>query len=105
VHIEREALRTHSLPLYGSLLLGDDTSGACSRFRSDLCERLHMARTCPTDTHWWLGNSVDHRTEMGPELERLMSAIGPKQTWAVAPHMSAFGGKADMPFCGAHVGL
>ena len=26
-----------------------------------------------------------------------MSAIGPKQTWAIALHMSAFGGKADMP--------
>jgi hypothetical protein len=25
-----------------------------------------------------------------------MSAIGPKQTWASAPHMSAFGVKADM---------
>ena len=25
-----------------------------------------------------------------------MSAIGPKQTWPSAPHMSAFGGKADM---------
>ena len=25
-----------------------------------------------------------------------MSAIGPKQTWASAPHMSAFGGKADI---------
>ena len=25
-----------------------------------------------------------------------MSAIGTKQTWAVAPHMSAFGSKADM---------
>jgi hypothetical protein len=29
-----------------------------------------------------------------------MSAIGPKQTWAGAPHMSAFGGKADMTVCG-----
>jgi hypothetical protein len=29
-----------------------------------------------------------------------MSAIGPKQTWAVALHMSAFGGKADMTICG-----
>src|SRR5262249_4497320 len=29
-----------------------------------------------------------------------MSAIGPKQTWAIALHMSAFGGKADMTFCG-----
>ena len=25
-----------------------------------------------------------------------MSAIGTKRTWASAPHMSAFGGKADM---------
>jgi hypothetical protein len=24
------------------------------------------------------------------------SAIGPKQTWALALHMSAFGGKADI---------
>jgi len=24
------------------------------------------------------------------------SAIGPKQTWTNAPHMSAFGGKADI---------
>jgi hypothetical protein len=29
-----------------------------------------------------------------------MSAIGPKQTCAVAPHMSALGGKADMTICG-----
>jgi hypothetical protein len=29
-----------------------------------------------------------------------MSAFGPKQTSQVAPHMSAFGGKADMTFCG-----
>ena len=35
---------------------------------------------------------------MGP-----MSAIGPKQTFLVAPHMSAFGGKADMAFCSAYV--
>ena len=27
-----------------------------------------------------------------------MSAIGPKQTWMSALHMSAFGGKADMLF-------
>ena len=33
-----------------------------------------------------------------------MSAIGTKRTWASAPHISAFGGKADMVFasrCGA----
>jgi hypothetical protein len=29
-----------------------------------------------------------------------MSTIGPKQTSASALHMSAFGGKADMTFCG-----
>ena len=32
-----------------------------------------------------------------------MSAIGTKRTYRVAPHMSAIGGKADMPFCAAHV--
>ena len=34
-----------------------------------------------------------------------MSAIGPKRTSKVAPHMSALGGKADMPFCAAYVGF
>ena len=29
-----------------------------------------------------------------------MSAFGTKRTSACAPHMSAFGGKADMAFCG-----
>jgi hypothetical protein len=29
-----------------------------------------------------------------------MSAIGPKRTSLVAPHMSAFEGKADMTICG-----
>src|SRR5262245_27223661 len=29
-----------------------------------------------------------------------MSAVGPKRTSPVAPHMSAFGGKADIAFCG-----
>jgi hypothetical protein len=28
------------------------------------------------------------------------STHGPKQTSLAAPHMSAFGGKADMTFCG-----
>src|SRR5262249_16145166 len=28
-----------------------------------------------------------------------MSAIGPKRTSQIAPHMSAFGGKADMTVC------
>jgi hypothetical protein len=29
-----------------------------------------------------------------------MSAFGPKQTWRIALHMSALGGKADMTVCG-----
>jgi hypothetical protein len=29
-----------------------------------------------------------------------MSADGPKRTSVIAPHMSAFGGKADMTVCG-----
>jgi hypothetical protein len=32
-----------------------------------------------------------------------MSASGTKRTYRVALHMSAFGGKADMTFCGANV--
>ena len=32
-----------------------------------------------------------------------MSAIGTKRTWACALQMSAFGGKADMAFCTAHM--
>ena len=32
-----------------------------------------------------------------------MSAIGTKRTYRVAPHMSALGGKADMPLCAANV--
>jgi hypothetical protein len=32
-----------------------------------------------------------------------MSAFGPKQTWAVAPHMSAFGGKADIALGSPHL--
>jgi len=31
-----------------------------------------------------------------------MSAFGPKQTWASALHMSAFGGKADIGVCTAN---
>jgi hypothetical protein len=32
----------------------------------------------------------------GDRIRLAMSAIGTKQTWASAPHMSAFGGKADI---------
>jgi hypothetical protein len=34
-----------------------------------------------------------------------MSAIGPKRTFLFAPHMSAFGSKADMAYCSANVRL
>jgi hypothetical protein len=36
-------------------------------------------------------------------LRYVMSAIGTKRTFEFAPHMSAFGGKADMAFRGANV--
>ena len=39
--------------------------------------------------------------EMRYLAETEMSAIGPKQRFPLAPHMSAFGGKADMPCCTA----
>jgi hypothetical protein len=49
-------------------------------------------------------NALSHRSrvKIAPELTRYraistMSAIGTKQTLAIAPHMSAFGGRADRP--------
>ena len=39
----------------------------------------------------------------GDRMNGGMSAIGTKRTSLFAPHMSAFGGKADMAFCAAHV--
>jgi hypothetical protein len=44
-----------------------------------------------------------HATRAGRRGDRIraaMSAIGPKRTSVSAPHMSAFGGKADMTVCG-----
>jgi len=35
--------------------------------------------------------------------KRFLSAFGTKRTSLFAPHMSAIGGKADMPFCTANV--
>jgi hypothetical protein len=35
---------------------------------------------------------------------RYMSPFGPERTSLVTPHMSAFGAKADIPSCTAHVG-
>src|SRR5262249_26118355 len=53
-----------------------------------------------------------HRSEHANRTRRradrivlAMSAIGPKRTWLVAPHMSAFGGKADIARTLVHVYL
>ena len=48
-------------------------------------------------THVYLFNRLVALTEMR------MSAIGTKRTCRVALHMSAFGVRADMPFCIANV--
>src|SRR5215475_11139122 len=37
--------------------------------------------------------------QRGDRMSNVMSAIGPKQTWVCALHMSAFRGKADIPVC------
>jgi hypothetical protein len=39
------------------------------------------------------------------DILKMMSAIGPKQSSLVAPHMSAFGDKADMTFRAEYVRL
>ncbi len=38
-------------------------------------------------------------------MNTAMSAFGTKRTLRIALHMSAFGGKADIPVCTAYVGL
>jgi hypothetical protein len=38
-------------------------------------------------------------------MRAAMSAIGTKRTFVIEPQMSAFGGKAGMPFCTAYVRL
>ena len=45
------------------------------------------------------------RSCLGPTPQARVSAIGTNRTWASAPHMSAFGGNADMAWCTAHVRL
>jgi hypothetical protein len=80
--LEGSALTYHAwkVPLYRAVLLGDDTSSACPGLRLNLREHLRLARTCPSYRLWCLGDLVDDRTPMGQVLERLMSAIGTKQT-------------------------
>src|SRR5512133_3117315 len=59
--------------------------------RADSATARHRAEAAPYAT------SVSLHALM---LLLAMSAFGPKQTSLVAPHMPAFGGKADMTFCG-----
>jgi hypothetical protein len=48
---------------------------------------------------------VSNRSLMRQSNKQPMSAIGPKRTCLVAPHMSAFGGKADMTIAVRNVRL
>jgi hypothetical protein len=50
-------------------------------------------------------NAPRHRSTAPMKLSNnyRLSAFGPKQTSLVATPISAFGGKADMPFCAAYV--
>jgi hypothetical protein len=57
-------------------------------------QRRLNKRKRPLDGRW---------TSPGCTLTPAMSAIGPKRTSLVAPHMSAFEGKVDMPFCSAPI--
>ena len=56
-------------------------------------------RLYPSDAVRWKSTFLSVRTNGGDKADMIfaarMSAIGPKQTSLVAPHMSAFGGKAD----------
>ena len=62
------SLRTHSLPLYGPVLFGDDASGACFRSRPNLGEYLRMASALPSHSLWWLRYSMEDRTGVGQVL-------------------------------------
>ena len=62
------SLRTYSLPLYGPVLFGDDTSGACFRSRPNLGEYLRMASALPSHSLWWLRYSMEDRTGVGQVL-------------------------------------
>ena len=43
----------------------------------------------------WIGSPIAYN-QQGDRVRPRMSASGTKQTFPFAPHMSAFGGKADM---------
>ena len=49
------------------------------------------------------GTTDNHSAHKKCAEQWIMSAFGPKRTYQVAPHMSAFGGKADMAPVGQNV--
>jgi len=59
--------------------------------------REYKARQATLSAHF--NAQITQRPAQSLELAQLrrMSAIGPKRTSLVAPHMSAFGTKADIP--------
>jgi hypothetical protein len=62
-----------------------------------------MLLDCRTSKGGRLGRRAPGVTNALCSVQRRMSASGPKRTSLIAPHMSAFGGKADMAFCGISV--
>jgi len=65
-------------------------------FRSDIVKWRSMVEAINLKPDW----AASKHPNAGWHI---MSAFGPKQTSLFALHMSAFRGKADMTFCGAHV--
>ena len=64
--------------------------------------RFFCLRTCPLRPPL---SGVGKVSPFGDDTDRLvpMSAFGTKRTWVSAPHMSAFGGTADMTFCAEYI--
>ena len=90
-------------------------STICSSSRTRLTNRSwHWALSNRAKTFGLWGAAVvhskgaaalHHSNSTSISLIDGMSAFGTKRTCASALHMSAIGGKADIAFCGAHVGF
>ena len=88
----------------------DAQQPSSTRFSRDRGRRIAGGATDPLRAGHQRENSQSawrrcaaHATRAGRRGDRIraaMSAIGPKRTSVSAPHMSAFGGKADMTVCG-----
>jgi len=73
----------------------DDDNGPCPPF-GDGWHVVHRKNGCTL----WRRITFPSATGMP---RRRFAQVGPKRTSLVASHMSALGGKADMPYCGANV--